>query len=433
MLKRAAAIAAASLALALPAVAGPAGDIARDYLYRGDPAGGLKAIEALGSPTTTAEEAFGEGMLLLAQTFEGLSQALYRHGFGAPNTGPLGPVIPMPIPTNPTPEPLDYEGFRAILDEASKGFSLATDRFGLSGDTAGDEGDFKVRIDPLKVRIDVNGDGKVEDGETIGRVLMGMLQMDPSGMAATPSATTSGRTQSSTAAEPAMPDTEIAFDRADAYWLSGYSSLVHSQVEFLLAHDFSDFFNAVFHRFFPDAGLPMQEFSSGGQLMLDPESDNAIADAIAAIHTINWPVIDKERLRMIQFSLGVVTDTSRANWEAILAETDDDHELLPGPHQRALDGSKPVTQEMVDAWLATLDSVDKVLDGKLLLPHWRFKQGFDLKAYFDTAERTDFVMILSGYGALPFLKDGPVATAEDFAAANRVFGDNLLGYAFWFN
>jgi hypothetical protein len=42
-------------------------------------------------------------------------------------------------------------------------------------------------------------------------------------------------------------------------------------------------------------------------------------------------------------------------------------------------------------------------------------------------------MILTGYGALPFLKDGPIATAEDFAAANRVFGDNLLGYAFWFN
>lgn len=430
MLKRVAALAAASLVLSIPAMAGEAGDIARDYLYRGDAAGGLEAIAALQSQQTTAEEAFGEGMLILAQTFESLSQALYRHGFGAPDTGPLGPIVPVPIPVNPNPEPLDYETFRAILQEASEGFSLATDRFGVAGDFAGDEGDFKVRIDPLKIRIDVNGDGQAEDTETIGQVLMAAFQMDASAMTTT--APAAGRGQAGTT-EPAVLDTEIAFDRADAYWLSGYSSLGFVQVELLLAHDFSDFFNAVFHRFFPKAGLPMQNYSSGGQLMLDPESDNAIADAVAAIHTINWPVIDKERLRTIQFSLGVVTDSSRQNWEAILAETDDDHELLPGPHQTALDGSKPVTQEMIDAWLATLDTADQILGGKLLIPHWRFKQGFDLKAYFDTATRTDFVMILSGYGALPFLKDGPIATAESFAEANRVFGDNLFNYAFWFN
>ena len=428
MLKRVAALAAASLMLSSPVLAGQAGDITRDFLYRGDPDGGLEALAALPNDLTTAEQAFGEGILTLAQTFEGLGQALYRHGFGAPQTGPLGRVIPMPIPTNPTPEPLDYDGFRAILETATAGFSLAADRFAVSGDSAGD---FKVRIDPLKIRIDVNDDGTLEDSETLGNVLTSVLMMEPA--MASPPPPSSGRSQAGPPATPSMPDTEIAFDRADAYWLSGYSSLVHGQVEFLLAHNFSEFFNAVGHRFFPKAGLPMQDFSRGGQLMLDPESDNAIADAVAAIHTINWPVIDKERLRGVLVSFAGVTGSSRANWEAILAETDDDHELLPGPNQKALDGSRPVTQEMVDAWLATLDSVDKVLEGKLLLPHWRFKQGFDLKAYFDSAERTDLVMILTGYGALPFLKDGPIASAEDFAAANRVFGDNLLGYAFWFN
>ena len=69
----------------------------------------------------------------------------------------------------------------------------------------------------------------------------------------------------------------------------------------------------------------------------------------------------------------------------------------------------------------------------LLLPHWRFVQGFDLKAYFETATRTDFVMIVTGLGAVPFLKDGPVADAESFAEANKVFGEQWLGYAFWFN
>ena len=85
------------------------------------------------------------------------------------------------------------------------------------------------------------------------------------------------------------------------------------------------------------------------------------------------------------------------------------------------------------AWLATLDTVDQVLAGELLIPHWRFSKGFDLKAYFESATRTDLVMLITGYDALPFLKDGPIASAQSFAEANRVFGDALWGYAFWFN
>ena len=49
-----------------------------------------------------------------------------------------------------------------------------------------------------------------------------------------------------------------------------------------------------------------------------------------------------------------------------------------------------------------VDETETVLDGKLLVPHWRFKQGFDLKAYFDTATRTDLVMQRTGLDAVPF-------------------------------
>ncbi|MFY8030879.1 MAG: hypothetical protein ACOVO5_03505, partial [Devosia sp.] len=226
---------------------------------------------------------------------------------------------------------------------------------------------------------------------------------------------------------------EVGFDRADAIWLAGYANVVPAQADFLLAHDFSDFVNSSFHRLFPAAGLPMQDYSNGGMLMLDPATDNAIADAITAIHTINWPVTDTARLKRVHARLGKIVALSRQNWDAILLETDDNRELLPSPRQTSLVPEGAVTDEMVAAWRATLDVADKILAGELLIPHWRFKQGFDLNAYFETATRTDFVMILSGYGALPYLRDGPIATADSFAEANRVFGDNLLGYAFWFN
>jgi hypothetical protein len=124
---------------------------------------------------------------------------------------------------------------------------------------------------------------------------------------------------------------------------------------------------------------------------------------------------------------------SRRNWEAILAETDDRAELVPSPTQLAIVPDGRVTDEIVAAWMETLDTADRILAGELLVPHWRFKQGFDLKHYFETATHTDLVMLITGYDALPFLKDGPIASAESFAAANRVFGDQFLAYAFWFN
>ena len=107
--------------------------------------------------------------------------------------------------------------------------------------------------------------------------------------------------------------------------------------------------------------------------------------------------------------------------------------MLPSPTQTALSPDAAVDEAKVAAWLVTLDKAREVLDGELLLPHWRFKQGFDLKAYFETATETDLVMILTGMGALPFLADGKIATPEDFRDIQDAFGSDWLGYAFWFN
>jgi len=128
-----------------------------------------------------------------------------------------------------------------------------------------------------------------------------------------------------------------------------------------------------------------------------------------------------------------ITSLSRRNWDAILAETDDERELVPSPRQTSIIPEHAVTDEVVDAWLATLDTLDTILEGELLLPHWRFRQGFDLKAFFETAEETDLVMLFTGHAALPFLADGPVADAESFAQGNRVFGDSWPNFVLWFN
>jgi hypothetical protein len=350
-------------------------------------------------------------LLDLVGAVERLGQTLYRHGLTPPNAGPMTPEVMLPVPPNPNPEPWDYAGVRAMFQDLASNLDAARAEF----EAAGADGDYSVLIDPIQIRIDLNGDGKIDPAESIG----GMLRLMTRTMADGPNDVDLKH--------------EIGFDRADAIWLAGYSDVLAAQADFLLAHDFSSFVNVIFHRFFPKAGFPMQEFAKGGRLALDPETDAGIADLVAAIHTISWPVIDADRLKRVRGRLGEVIAYSRKNWDAILAETDDNHELVPSPRQTPPSDEMKVTDETVAAWRATLDQAQRILDGQLLLPHWRFKQGFDLKAYFETAKQTDLVMIITGYGALPFIRDGPIASGDDFREAQQAFGSNWLGWGLWFN
>jgi hypothetical protein len=395
---------------AMPATAGPSGDLLRESLYAGDLQKGLATLTPLAE--SDPEARFGLAMLELVSGVEHFAQTLYRHGLTPPNAGPMTPTVMLPVPPNPSPEPWDYEGVRQMFEALVADLDKARAAF----ETAAAEGDYAIVIDPLQIRLDLNGDGAVQPEESIG----GMIRL----MTGAPF----GQDNEADALKH-----EIGFDRADAFWLAGYSDVIAAQADFLLAHDFSDFVNAVFHRFFPKADFPMQDYSKGGQLVMDPETDRGIADIVAAVHAISWPVTDSARLAGVLARMKAVIGYSRQNWDAILAETDDNHELLPSPKQTPPVPEAKVDDAKVAAWRATLDQADRILNGELLVPHWRFVQGFDLKAYFETAKRTDLVMILTGYGAVPFLKDGPIASPQDFRETQQAFGSNWLGYAFWFN
>lgn len=409
MLKLLCLIVCLALATTVTGRAGEAGDITAGALYAGDLKGGLARLETFAASDQEAK--FGAGLIRFVGALEGFAQGLYRHGFAAPDGGPMmGRPLAMPVPPNPDPEPLTYDKFRAMLQRLVDDLDAA--RTVLL--EAGASGDYVVPIEPLRLHVDIDGDGTVSEQETIGALISTILGSSPS--------------------EPEPPQVTIGFDRADAIWLAGYTQVLAAQADFLLAHDFRAMVDSSFHRIFPRAGLPMQDFmNSTGSLMLDPQSDTAIADALAIIHGLSWAVTEPERLKGVLARLRHVTELSRENWKAILAETDDNHELVPSPRQAGLVPDARVTDEQVAAWHASLDTVDQILDGRLLLPHWRFQHGFDLRAYFETAQRTDLVMILTGYDALPFLRDGPIASAESFRALTDAFGDDWLGYAFWFN
>lgn len=408
--------ASAAVLVATPALAGPAGDTLKSALYAGTLDDGLSKLTPLAASGDT-EAAFGVGAIKLTQALEHFSRTLYLHGFDLPNAEAAGIRSGVTIPQNPNPQPFDYNGVREMLAT----FVTELDDARASFDAAAKSGDYVIELNPLLVRVDANGDGHADEGET----LAGLYSL----WTHTPITDITG---------PAAPDGPpkfdyVGLDRADASWFAGYTEVIAAQADFLLAHDFSSFVNATFHRFFPKAGFPMQNYGVGGTLAFGGDTDTGIADLVAAVHTISWPVTDPARLSGVRDRLKAVTAYSRQDWDAILAETDDNHELVPSPKQTSMVSDSAVTDEKVAAWRETLDEADKILDGTLLVPHWRFKQGFDLKAYFTTAKHTDLVMLLTGADAIPYLKDGPVASATDFRSVQAAFGNDWLGYAFWFN
>lgn len=400
------------------ALAGPLGAQLPELLYAGT-AKDQRALFAADCEAGAADACFGTGLIDVVTAAEDLAGALYRHGATAPDMAAAAMLLGIPegVEGGAPPdsaEPITYEKLRAILDEFVTSLDTARQSFLLAGE--GD--DYVITIDPLRVRLDLNGDGVADEAETLAALLGDMIEL--------PQARSKG-------GKSAQGDTSIGFDRADAFWFAGYTQIVATPVDLLLAHDFSEFFAAIGHRVFPTAGLPMQNYQGNGSLLMDPQTDTFLADAIAAIHLADFPVTDAVRLQGVLARMQEVTGLSRRNWEAILAETDDNRELVPSPRQTSLVPGMEVSDEVVAAWMETLDRVDAILAGELLLPHWRFTQGISLKAYFETAKETDLVLLLTGQGALPFLREGPVADEESFAAGNAVFGDSWPNFAIWFN
>ncbi len=393
-------------------------DSLRDHLYGGRLAEGLDAMEA--RPDGDAEASFGIAILTLFSGIEDLVQPLYAHGFDPERGVAVSPFFGVlgAEGGQRTPEPLTYDALRGYLAAFSDDLDVAIPLL-----LAAAEDDFSVEIDVTQIRIDIDGDGEAGEAESVGAFL----------------AMAAGTGQrldmgSGMAPDLGLPATTFAFDGSDSIWLAGYSQVLATQSDFLLAHDFEDFFNAAMHRLFPGAGLPMETHPNSGQLFMDRDSDALLADAIAMIHTINWPVVDRERLIGARDRVLSVLDLSRRNWNSILAETDDHLEFIPSPYQTPLAPQMAVTKEMVGAWRETLDVSEAILRGELLLPHWRYGDlGFDLAAWFEGAERTDAVLLFTGLDALPYLKVGEIADAESFAAANGVFGGSIWNYAAWFN
>lgn len=374
-----------------------------ETLTSGDLAAGADKLAATIAADPDNDDArLGLGMVQFLQAVEHLSQGLYRYGLQPPRSFLL-PVLRLPVPVNPSPEPVTYDDFRALL-QAFVG-DLATAEATLAGV---DTPDVKIPVDIAAVRYDADGDGAKE---SLAQLFAVILDIDLEDMGTGPAV--------------------VAFDTADAYWFRGYANVLMAFGEFLLAYDWRENFDVSFHIFFPRMQSEFQRALAPPSPDSFLGSETPIADLISFLH-IPWRIAEPKRMKASRAHLKAMVTLSRAHWAATVAETDNDREWIPSPSQVSYIGT-PVTAEQVEAWHLVLDEVDALLDGRTLLPHWRFDTGINLKRAFEEPSDFDLVLWITGPAALPYLEDGDVLTSRKWAEITSAFRGSFGSYAIWFN
>lgn len=404
--------------LAFACVANPtvaAEPLVETYLETGKLAQGEAELERhLEQRPDDAQARFGLGALQFLQSIERLGQGLHKYGAlgGESRVARVMPLVRLPVPENPRPEPISYAEFRGLLERLVVDLQQAEATLAGVNDPA-----VKLPLHFALVRLDLNADGQADDEETLWRIYAALNRgagLDPQQM---------GK---------AADDFVIVFDQGDVHWLRGYCHLLSALAEMMLAYDEQALFDVLAPSVFAKpagAAAPVFQPRAGQPF----ESD--IADLIAMIHLASFPLHDAERLRSAHGHLQAVIAQSRLSWQAIEAETDDEREWVPNERQQGVIPGVRVTRPIIDGWKQFLDEADQLLVGKKLVPHWRGAEGsgVNLRRVFLEPRQFDLVLWVHGAAAVPYLERGETTSREHWQRLEQLFGGNFIGFAIWFN
>ncbi|QDT17002.1 tetratricopeptide repeat protein [Alienimonas californiensis] len=415
-----------ALCLALPLVAAPdepsppAAGLApvAAFLAEGNLAGAEAALnKTLKTDPGDDDALFSLGVVKFLGGIEEFAQFLSAHGSGD-RLGGMLPFARLPVPANADPQPVSYEQWRKARIDLIAAFDEA------DAVLAKIDGPVDVKIDLAALRLDLNGDGTAGEAERVLSLLGAgglRLEGDRSG----------GRRPSE------APAIVTHFDRADAEWLRGYCDLLSAILETMLAHDAENWWNHCAHLLFAQPeGVPGYLLTETG----DGFSPGRLSDIIAAIHHVNFPVREPERMGKARERLLGMIGHSRAMWDLILAEEDGEREWIPGPHQTSSTGVT-MSQERVDGWREFLAEAEDLLNGEKLVPFWRTQpagladapNGVNLRRVFEEPRRFDLVEWVQGPGAAPFLERGELTSPAVWNRLQRLFNGNFFGFAVLIN
>ena len=404
----------AGLAVNLPPVSAVEPPLVEKFLVAGRLSDGQKALaERLKTKPDDDEARFGLGTLQFLGAVERLAQSLYKFGALGSETrlGQRLPILRIAVPNNPAPEKVTYADVRDILRRFLDDLAIADTTL-----TGVKDRNVKLPLHFGLIHLDLNGDGRASDDETLWRIYGGLNRGLRRG------------------AEIQPRDAEafvIGFDYADVQWLRGYCHLLSSLCEVALAYDQQSLFDAIGRQIFAKAQSPALPEA----LLKHDMNMDEIADAIAAIHLAHYPLKEPARMKSALAHLQQVVQCSRENWKAIQAETDDDREWIPSSTQTGVIRGVRIAPEMIAGWQDFLNEADRLLAGKKLAPHWRFnaQHGINLRRVFEEPREFDLVLWAHGAAAVPYTEEGEVSDPQTWMRLQQVFQGQFIGFAFWFN
>ena len=382
------------------------------YLTSGKLAEGEKVFnDYLKNNSKDDKARFGLGVIQFMRGTEQLMQSLYRYGMIQNPLGGSIPFVRLPIPKNPKPETLTYDGLQQIFQTWID--DLATVRTTLAPIQ---DQNVKLALRLGLIRLDFDGNGKSDDKEMLWQVF---------------NAVTGARVTEKDAQQ-----FLIAFDKGDALWLQGYTHVLGAVSEFLRAYDSRELFAACAHLFFQDVTTPHKFLLPTRKK--SPEDYNfsffEALDLVSAVHLAKFPLVEPQRMTTILNHMKSVISLSRESWKSILAETDNDREWIPNPKQLSVIPQARVTDEMVKSWLSSLNEITMILDGKKNLPFWRDeKMSIDFARIFTEPRAFDLISWVQGTAATPYLEKGTVTDVNVWNEMVSAFGSNLFNFVVWFN
>ena len=365
-----------------------------------------------------ARTQFAHALAVFFRSGERAAQRLVSYGAGQPLRagGFMFMRGLMQAGLNPEPQPVSAKDVRDIISTWLADLHQADRLF----DTVPTNHDWKLRLDMADIPIDFNGDGVASQREAPARAFAIIFRDGVN-----------------------LPEAErsfvLALDATDLHWLRAYNDVLMAAAEIMLAYDNQELFHRCGHLFFPK---PQTRFEFLQQRRpFDPiGAEVDVSDLLAFAGSLDFPLAEDGPQRMArarQHLLNAIGH-SRDMWKSARAETDDDREWLPAPHQSPAIEGVAITEAQVTLWLDLLDEAQALLEGRKLLRFWRGdgSQAIDVRKFFDEPRDFEALYWVQGSAAAPYLVpvgDRPVTRDNLWSDMQDTFGDDLFRSIFYIN
>ncbi len=367
---------------------------------------GLAATEArlaaLASPTN--EELFALAGLRFLGGIEAALQLRWQTGIRA-DWSEL-PILRLPIPENPNARPFAPADFTALLTGLDADMEAARSALTQLADRP-----FALEIRLADLWFDINTNGKRDDGENLGAVTGLTLG--------------GGRMVSVDVQDPV-----ITFDTADGAWLQAYTHFLSGFVSTAQAYD-------------PEPAIQRVMDSSAAIYALwgDTPPPNALdmmfgrqVDRIAMVLFALSKTPDKALAADAYGHFLAMIQENRRFWSLVELEEDNQNEWVPNDRQVSGLGII-MPPETGKRWQAVLADAEALLQGEVLIPHWRFgaEAGINLKKAFENPPAIDLVTWIQGEGLLPYAEKGRRVSPAAWQDFERLVSGDAMLFAVFLN